>query len=357
MKKPFHGGNPPAETLIDFSSNLHPSPPPQNLLDAAMAGVLGSTQYPESTAESLRKAFSDRLNLSEEQILVGPGSSSLLYHILSVLKPKIVLIPTPCFSEYPYAARVMGAKILEHPVDMSIEHFGDIARPPKLEPGTCVLLSNPCNPTGKTVAREILERWIREVNAAEGWMIVDEAYLDFCETEPLDLAGAFSSSKCLIILRSPLKFFTLPGLRSGLALISSDVLARRLESTIHPWPVSTPAIQATEAIFKLDPIEIHNRRRRIRNWAETFQKEMRTVPDISVYPTDVHYFLVRLSAKGPNGVELSAELASHNIWIRTSAGMPGLTDRDIRLSTRLPEENGRLIQTLKSILKTGVGFA
>ena len=304
-------------------------------------------------AETVRAAFSERMDLPQEQILFGPGSSSFLYLILSILKPKTVLIPTPCFSEYSYAAQRAGANILEHPGAMEPDRFGEISAPPKFPPHTCVILSNPCNPTGKTAPAEMIHEWMNAIRDAEGHLIMDEAYADFRENGAEKYDSKMFDAYPLIVLRSPLKFFTLPGLRSGMAILPAD-LAERVEADIPPWPLSTPAIAATLATLDLKSQEIHDRRRQVRGWANTFQKAVRTVPGLSIVPSDIHFFMIRLPEFGPDGISLAQQLEKKGLWIRTHAGMPGLTAHDIRVSTRFPEENGKLIGALKNIYRSTV---
>lgn len=347
IQKPPHGANPPQDSFIDFSSNLHPSPPPEIIVNAALSGIARSARYPDASAEPIRAAYSERLDMPSGQILVGPGSSSLLYQILFVFKPATVLIPTPCFSEYEYAAKRAGARVVECPADSAV--------PSQLPPHTVVLLSNPCNPTGRLLPPDVLRLWMQTVRNSDGFLIVDEAYADFREDGPDRFSRETFDSFPLIVLRSPLKFFSLPGLRAGLVLLPAK-LAERVEADLPPWPLSTPALSALMAVLSLDEQELRDRRRRVRNWADTFHKALLTVPDISIHPSDVHFFLIRLPASGPDGPTLSAGLARDGMWIRTHAGMPGLTPHDIRVSTRLPEENGKLIIALKKIY-AGAGTA
>ncbi|OGH60295.1 MAG: hypothetical protein A3G34_09635 [Candidatus Lindowbacteria bacterium RIFCSPLOWO2_12_FULL_62_27] len=338
--KPPHGANPPSAGFVDFSSNLHPAPPPAEILSAAAAGLSESTRYPEPRAETIRAAYSDRLNLPPEQILAGPGSSSLLYHILFALRPEIVVLPTPCFSEYPFAAARAGARVILHAAEA----------PAKLPPHACVILSNPCNPTGKVLPEETLAAWLREARDAEGFLIMDEAYADFSDAGPREWPAKEFDTYPLIILRSPLKFYSLPGIRAGIALMPADI-ADRVESDLPPWPLSQAAGAAVKAALEMAPEKVRDRRRRIRVWADSFRKAFRTLPRVAPVESDIHFFLIRLPAEGPDGPEVSRRLADHHLWIRTHAGMPGLTRHDIRVSTRLPEENGRLIGAMKTILQ------
>jgi len=329
--------------MIDFSSNLHPDPPPRHIIDAAAAGILESTAYPEPSSESLKTAIAARLGLrlSPDHILCGAGSSSLLYQVWSVLSPRTVYLPVPCFSEFPYAARsLIGARVVEVPAENV-----DFSEAPR---GSCLVLSNPVNPTGEHFSQDIVLDWARRMKSAGGWMIVDEAYADFLDDGPAIWSADTLETLPLIVLRSPLKFFTMPGLRAGYAILPAD-LAARVESSVPPWPLSCPAIRAVSAAFAIDPAEIFSRRRRLRNWADTFLRALRTIPDISVYPSAVHYFLIRLPRSGPDGFEIANSLAAAQVWVRTAAGIPGIDPWHIRVSTRYPEENGKLVSALKKI--------
>ncbi len=354
--KPAHGGYSGGEIIVDFSSNLHPEPPPESILNAARIGIDKSVRYPEADVKSFRDEIGDQLGLSPELISVGAGSSSLLYALLFTLKPRAVVLPTPCFSEYPYLAKLAGASIIEHSTEQNGADGDAFEQPPPIPPKSCVLLSNPVNPTGRLIPDETLRRWRKAAHEAGGWIIVDEAYADFTENGPVIHADDFSD-ETMIVLRSPLKFYTLPGLRAGLAASHTRISAR-LRANLPPWPISTPAVYAWRAALQLPRDAVHIRRRRVRNWADSFYRALTTIPALQMATSDVHFFLARLSAEAPDGHALSERLAGEGLCIRTSDGMPGLSSRHIRISTRYPEENGKLVGALKKIYKTeSVGAA
>lgn len=348
-EKPPHGGMAPP-SFIDFSSNLHPEPAPAAVLDAAREGVDAAARYPHAEAFDIRTDLGRHFDLPVENVVAGAGSSTLLYAILFSLRPRVVLMPTPCFSEYPYLAQRMGAVVQAHPVEESEDHFGCIGDPPKLERGTCSVLSNPGNPTGRRLSAETVRFWREAARRAQGCLIVDEAYADFMDGGPDIYSAVDFSDPSFIVLRSPFKFQTLPGLRAGLAFMQKD-LASRIHADLAPWPLSTPAGFALRAVLNLDDAVIRERRRRIRNWAESFRRAMRDVPGMRIRPSDVHFFPARLPDDGPDGRALAAALAAERLQIRTSDGMPGLTPFDIRVSTRYPEENGKLISALKRVYR------
>lgn len=112
-----------------------------------------------------------------------------------------------------------------------------------------LVVCNPNNPTGETVAPEQLLDWAGRLAARGGWLLVDEAFGD---TMPQASVAAHSGRPGLIVLRSVGKFFGLAGLRLGFVAAEADLLAS-LSDLLGPWTVSGPAQQvATAALIDHD---------------------------------------------------------------------------------------------------------
>ncbi|MDC8759857.1 threonine-phosphate decarboxylase CobD [Janthinobacterium fluminis] len=107
--------------------------------------------------------------------------------------------------------------------------------------GDCdvMVVCNPNNPTGATLAPERLLQWAGQLAARGGWLVVDEAFGD---TAPRHNVAAHSGQPGLIVLRSVGKFFGLAGVRLGFVAAHPDLL-RALAELLGPWAVSGPAQQ------------------------------------------------------------------------------------------------------------------
>lgn len=100
-----------------------------------------------------------------------------------------------------------------------------------------MVVCNPNNPTGETIAAQTLLDWAAQLAARGGWLIVDEAFGDTAS----ELSVASSTAQPgLIVLRSVGKFFGLAGLRLGFVAAHTDLL-RALENMLGPWTISGPA--------------------------------------------------------------------------------------------------------------------
>jgi cobalamin biosynthetic protein CobC len=102
------------------------------------------------------------------------------------------------------------------------------------------VLCHPNNPDGRTWPAEALLQMARHLAARGGFLLVDEAFVDF--TPELSLAR-YVGEPGLLLLRSFGKTFGLAGLRLGFAL-TEPARAANLRRALGPWAVSGPAIWA-----------------------------------------------------------------------------------------------------------------
>lgn len=109
-----------------------------------------------------------------------------------------------------------------------------------------VVVVNPNNPTGATVAPDQLLAWHAQLAARGGWLVVDEAFGD---TAPALSVAAHADRPGLIVLRSVGKFFGLAGLRLGFVAAAPALLAQ-LEDLLGPWAVSGPAQEIALAALR-----------------------------------------------------------------------------------------------------------
>jgi cobalamin biosynthetic protein CobC len=109
-----------------------------------------------------------------------------------------------------------------------------------------LVVCNPNNPTGDTVAPAQLLRWCDRLAARGGWLVVDEAFGD---TAPVSSVTRHAGRPGLVVLRSIGKFFGLAGLRLGFVGAEPPLLAA-LGDMLGPWTVSGPAQQVALAALR-----------------------------------------------------------------------------------------------------------
>ncbi len=100
-----------------------------------------------------------------------------------------------------------------------------------------LVLINPNNPTGHLFSVEQLLEWQQYLAKRDGWLVVDEAFIDITPEYSLT---RYSPREGLIVLRSLGKFFGLAGVRLGFVFTSAKWL-HTLHERLGPWAVNHPA--------------------------------------------------------------------------------------------------------------------
>lgn len=230
---PLHGGDlawasarfgTPAAGWLDLSTGINPVPYPMPALPDDIWQRLPSTADMRALIDAAAACY----GVSDTTAIVAANGSQAILQVLPRLIPTgRVAIVTPSYGEYAPCFRSAGHEIV--PVT-------DIAAAATAAPA--VVLANPNNPDGRTVAPDDLIALAQAFAARGGWLVVDEAFAD---AAPEFSVASHAGREGLVVLRSFGKFFGLAGLRLGFALAPPS-LAERLRAALGPWPVNGPAI-------------------------------------------------------------------------------------------------------------------
>jgi histidinol-phosphate/aromatic aminotransferase/cobyric acid decarboxylase-like protein len=266
-------GRPWAE-ILDFSANINPLGPPECVRAVISRGVEELVNYPDPAARELVAAIAKCHGVRPGQIVVGNGSSEILFAAMAGLELRRAVIPAPSYIDYAAAARRAGLEVCT--LDLRAEEgfalsLADVERQLDRQDGdaghgrdghathgqdahatggrggrdtgnhgrdahaTVVIVGQPNNPTGLMFDAGGLGRMAA---AHPGTMfVVDEAFADFVEDCPTLMRDVPAN---VVVLRSLTKFYAIPGLRLGFAVARADV-ARRIGEQLTPWSVNTLA--------------------------------------------------------------------------------------------------------------------
>jgi cobalamin biosynthetic protein CobC len=152
--------------------------------------------------------------------------------------PSRVTVAAPSYAEHAHHWAQHGHQMRQVPY-AGLEAAVD----GEVDPCDVLVLCNPNNPTGASVAPERLLTWAGRLAARGGWLVVDEAFGDMT---PHNSVAQWSDRPGLIVLRSVGKFFGLAGLRLGFVAAQQPILCA-LVDLLGPWAVSGPAQQIGRA--------------------------------------------------------------------------------------------------------------
>lgn len=343
--------------IADFSASINPLSLPPTVKGIVTRNIDKLSHYPDPESKGLKIALAKSYNLSTANLLIGNGSIELIYLILQALKPGKVLIPQPTFSEYEFASRINGARILSLRAKENEDFRIDLLRLKKLIPrAELVFLCNPNNPTGSLLpALEVLSL-LNLCRKHKAILVVDEVFMDFVPAaKKQTLISEASKDKNLLVLKSLTKFFALAGLRLGY-LIGHTKVIDRISGFRHPWNVNSLAQMAGEEALK--------DKKYIKETGEFMRKEraylfdnLTRIEDLKVFPATANFFLCKLeSARVRDAHDLSKKLIKQGILIRNCYNFRGLNNKFFRLAVRKRKENNRLLIALKEALHCSLRF-
>jgi cobalamin biosynthetic protein CobC len=172
-----------------------------------------------------------------------------------------------------------------------------------------VVVVNPNNPTGATVAPTQLLDWAERLAARGGWLVVDEAFGDTASC--LSIAG-HADRPGLIVLRSVGKFFGLAGLRLGFVGAEPSLLAA-LDELLGPWAVSGPAQDIATAALRDHAWQQTTQTRLARDGAR--MHALLAEQGIETYGTPLFHWWAE-----PRAEAFHEHMARRAIWVRLFPG-------------------------------------
>ena len=285
--------------------------------------VIGN--YPEPEPYTLEKMLAEKLGIASEQVMVTNGATEAIYLIAHLFRNRTPMVNTPTFSEYESAIRM----------------FHDAAAGSENNP-RIVWLCNPNNPDGKVIPKKQIVQQIKDDTATI--YVIDQSYANYT-LEPLPLPHEMVQRPNCLLLHSMTKRYCIPGLRLGYVTATASLI-EQLRRFRQPWTVNALAIEAGLYLLEHDipnfpPLEEY--------LAETqrLRRALNAIGGVNITDTQTNFMLGCLE-KG-TAAEMKDYLIQHaGILIRDASNFTGLTAAHFRVATQTPEENDRLVESIKA---------
>lgn len=231
-----------------------PAPSVQEKVRAHLEWAMRTS--PPVHAEGLVAKIAKARNLSIDQIVVGGGSSDIIFLLLPFLvtSRERVVIVQPAYGEYAhYLRNFTDCEIVPYntePFDFAV-NIENLIGFVKETGATALILVNPCNPTGSSLDNKQMKSLLRDLSGVK--IIVDETYIDYLGPGQ-SIENQVSEYPNLTIIKSMSKIYALSGMRVGYA-VCSRVLASQVIPRIPPYSIGT--LGQIAAIAALDEPEYY----------------------------------------------------------------------------------------------------
>ena len=342
MSETVHGGDVYRNKVnIDFSVSINPCGVPAKVSVALNEALDSLEKYPDIRCEKLTKAVARMLNVKEENLVFGNGSSELFMAVANTYKPKKVLIAEPSFYGYEYvfednAENVIYYYLKEEDNYRLTKDFLN-ALTDDLD---FIILANPNNPTGALIDDDLL---VEIVNAAKDKnirVILDECFIEFTDGNH-SLVSKADEYPNLCIIRSFTKIFAIPGVRLGYFVCADSDFNEAVKKHLPEWNISAFAQAAGCACTECEDY-VEASKKVLREERDFLLSEFKRL-GIKAYDSACNFILIKDTRK------LDEELLKEQILLRNCSNFKGLDEGYYRIAVRTHEENKQLIEKLENL--------
>lgn len=300
-------------------------------------------RYPDPAQNKLREKLAGYLNVSTNNLFFGVGSDEiidLLIRIFCEPNKDSVVIPEPTYGMYKVACDINNVKTISVPLNKNFQvdvkkTLSFVNKNTKM-----IFLCSPNNPTSNLLSKKNVIRILKNFT---GIVVIDEAYIDFCEKQ--SFISELKMYKNLVIMRTFSKAWGLAGIRCGYSV--SDEFTTNLLFKIKA-PYNLNKLTANAILSALSRIKQKNNFvRKLNSEKEKLINELKNIKQIQkVYPSDANFILFKIK----NASEIYNKLTSKGVIIRDRSNQLNL-DNCLRVSVGTPTENEKFISTLNKILE------
>lgn len=300
----------------------------------------GYNRYPDPYQKAVKSRLSEIKGLPVENMLLGNGSDEVLDLIYRAFcEPGVdnVVSHNPSYGMYPVLSEINNVPLRKVNLDEGFQLNAQTMIDASDENTKLFFICSPNNPSGNILAKAEIKKIL---DLKRGLVIIDEAYIDFADTD--SWLAELASYPNLIVCQTLSKAWGLAGLRVGMCFASAEII-KVLNAIKPPYNVNELSQQAAlkalneEANFKAHLKVILEEKIKV-------EKALDELPCIlKRFPSDANFILVRVA----NAKALYDFLMARQIIVRNRS-KEYLCDNCLRLTIGTPEENKRLIEGLAS---------
>ena len=353
-----HGGQGwKLDGVEDYSQNLNPFGPPEDLPSILAECAKDTGHYPDADCTSVREAIARHYGLGPENVAMGAGSSEIIRNFPQVfIRPgESVLIPAPSFAEYTQQCRIAGVQVDN--IELREENGFYLDRDElfsKLESKhyAALYICNPNNPTGRVEKRSRLIDIVRRCEELGTMVFLDETLLSLVADESLiSLSGMVREFSNLIVAHSFTKSFAIPGMRVGFALANESII-KEMDKVRLPWNVGTLEQSAAEHLVSCEMPYVVEAANTMRRESEVMHSDLEAL-GFPVGPlSDSFFYFVPVRELGMNGAAFQREMLREGIMVRDCASFgPAYTDY-VRFCVKDSARNRKFVEAVNRVLKS-----
>jgi len=295
-------------------------------------------RYPDPLQWKVKEQISKIKNIPVENIFLGNGSDEpidLLFRAFCEPRIDNVVAIEPTYGMYKVCSGINDVEYRKVLLDDNFQFLADDLLLATNLYTKIIWLCSPNNPTGNCLNRTEI---VSLLNAFEGIVVLDEAYIDFASEN--SFSEFLSLYPNLVILQTFSKAWGSAAIRLGMAFASVEIIAV-LNKIKYPYNINI--LTQKQALQTIQDAG------QVKKWVEILLAErtvlvnaLQKLPIVEhIYPTDANFVLVKVS----DANAIYNYLVNKSIIVR-NRNTVSLCMGCLRITVGTPEENRILINEL-----------
>ena len=296
-------------------------------------------RYPDPLQRELKQQLKKVKGVPEDMIFLGNGSDEaidLAYRVFCNPGRDNVVAIEPTYGMYKVCADINDVEYRPVLLDDDYEMQADRLLAACDERTKLIWICSPNNPTGNSLNRDEI---VKVIEAFQGIVIVDEAYIDFAQQQ--SLRTELARHENLVILQTMSKAWASAAIRMGMAFASREII-NIYNKVKYPYNVNLLTQQQAMDILK-DPYEVDKWVKILMDERQRLMQAFQELPLCEqVFRTDANFFLARVT----DAQRVYDYLVDRGIIVRNRSRVQ-LCHNCLRITIGTRTENAELLSALR----------
>ena len=354
IPKTVHGGQAwRLKDVEDYSHNLNPFGPPEDIKEIIDSSISGIDHYPDDDCAELKDVISKRFSVPRDSVIIGSGSSDIIRMFPNTFidSGEKAVISVPSFAEYSHQCRVAGCDIVWNDLPREDGFRIDYDKLKQRAKGAkAVYICNPNNPTGMIERRKDILSFVDHC-ASEGTMVfLDETLLELVPGyKDITCSGYVSRYQNLVVACSLTKSFAIPGIRIGFGF-ADPALIDEMNKVRMTWNVGTMEQNVAKVL-------IRDRMDHVEKAAELMASESRwmysQLEDIGfpIVDSDSYFYFNPLDGIGMDAKEFVSRMLKSSIMVRDCSSFGPSFTSFVRFCVKDRKRNERFVKAVEDAMR------
>lgn len=299
-------------------------------------------RYPDPLQEELKQDLSQIKNVAASNIFLGNGSDEaidLVYRVFCEPRVDNVVAIEPTYGMYRVCADINDVEYRPVRLSETYAMSADALLQACDEHTKVIWICTPNNPTGNDMDRREMQKLL---TAFQGIVVVDEAYSDFSDLQPM--RTYLRHFPRMIVLNTFSKAWASAAIRLGMAFASEEIIAL-FNKVKYPYNVNLLTQQKARELLT-DMYRIERWRNDVRMERTHMIPCLTELPFVKhVYPSAANFLLVKVT----DADAIYSYLRDKGIIVRNRNRVT-LCENALRITIGNKEENNELLGVLRSYI-------